>query len=45
MKNSKVIEEHKLNEECRHCIRQKKYGGECIGKTILKNSCILFEKA
>lgn len=45
MGKSKEIEDYKLNEECRHCIKQKKYGGKCVGKAVLKNSCILFEKA
>lgn len=45
MSSKNEIQDIKLNEECQHCINQKKFGGECVGKTILKNTCILFEKA
>jgi len=44
-KSNKDIEDIKLNEECRYCIKLEKHGGRCSGKTMLKNSCILFEKA
>lgn len=38
------LEEIKLSEECRQCIKHLRYGGQCPGKITLKKSCILFEK-